>query len=296
MKIWLSKNSEISVREQIVSQISLGIVSRDLKAGEKLPSTRHLARRFEIHQNTVSAAYRELAELNLVKFKKGSGVYVHRSENGRSNESVLDQIITRFFQETAAHNFKPDEIKARLEKRWAEKSPTHFLVVESDLELRCILIEEIREMTNCRAEGISFAEFAKNPAKSDVQIVAMHYEASKLQAILPPNKSSIFLKTNSVADSMTDKTRPSSSDLVAVVSRWEKFLALAKMFLLAVRIEPEALIVRSAKAPDWKNGLQQVSLIICDSVTAKEFPGDKRARVFKLIADSSLADLQKLTD
>ncbi len=61
MKIWLSKNSEVSVREQLVAQISLGIVSRDLRAGDRLPSTRELARRFEIHPNTVSAAYRELA-------------------------------------------------------------------------------------------------------------------------------------------------------------------------------------------------------------------------------------------
>jgi hypothetical protein len=122
----------------------------------------------------------------------------------------------------------------------------------------------------------------------------MHREAKKLQAILPTNKSGIFLKTNSVADSMTDKSPPSNDDLIAVVSRWDKFLALAKMFLLAARIAPETLVMRTTNVPDWKNGLQTASLIICDSVTAKEFSGDKRVRVFKLIADSSFEDLQKL--
>ncbi|HKG78053.1 MAG TPA: GntR family transcriptional regulator, partial [Pyrinomonadaceae bacterium] len=61
MRIWISKNSEVPIREQLVTQIVLGIVSNDLKVAERLPSTRELARRYDIHANTVSAAYRELA-------------------------------------------------------------------------------------------------------------------------------------------------------------------------------------------------------------------------------------------
>ena len=60
MRLWLSKSSEVPLREQLVAQIMLGIVSGDLKAGQKLPSTRELGRRFRVHANTVSAAYRDL--------------------------------------------------------------------------------------------------------------------------------------------------------------------------------------------------------------------------------------------
>ena len=56
MRLWLSKNSEVPIREQLVTQIILGIVSNDLKANERLASTRDLARRYKIHANTVSAA------------------------------------------------------------------------------------------------------------------------------------------------------------------------------------------------------------------------------------------------
>ena len=45
MRIWISKNSEVPIREQLVTQIVLGIVSNDLKVTERLPSTRELARR-----------------------------------------------------------------------------------------------------------------------------------------------------------------------------------------------------------------------------------------------------------
>lgn len=293
MKIWLSKNSEVSVREQIIAQISLGILSRDLEVGEKLPSTREIARRFQIHQNTVSSAYRELAEQGLVKFKRGSGVYVRENETVRTDASALDQIITRFFQEAAAQGFALNELKARLESRLAANPSTHFLVVESSLELRKILMEEICQSTGRQVNGISFENFENDYADNDAQIVAMSNEAEKLQKILPPDKFCIFLKANSVPDSMAGKARPSNDDLIAAVSGWEKFLELAKMFLLAARIEPETLLLRSANEPDWKNGLQTVSLIICDLVTAKEFPNDERVRIFRLIADSSIDELRK---
>ncbi|MCY7375888.1 MAG: GntR family transcriptional regulator [Pyrinomonadaceae bacterium] len=281
------------MREQIIAQISIGIVSRDLSAGEKLPSTRELARRFQIHPNTVSAAYRELAEQNLVEFKKGSGVYVRENGSGVNGFDALDQIINRFFQEAAAHNFSPDEIKARLQKRFEAKSPTHFLVVESDSELRKILIEEVRAATDRTVDSVSFEEFAKSGVDDEAQIALIFDRMPDAHQILPPNKTCIFLKANSVADSMTGKARPSDDDLIAVVSGWKKFLELAKMFLLAARVAPETLVVRSANETNWRNGLQTVSLIICDLATAKEFPNDERVRVFRLIADSSLDKLRE---
>jgi Predicted transcriptional regulators len=75
MKLWITKHSEVSVHDQLVAQITLGIASNDLKNGERLPSTRALARRFGIYQNTVSAAYRELAAINLVRSKLTSYLY-----------------------------------------------------------------------------------------------------------------------------------------------------------------------------------------------------------------------------
>jgi GntR family transcriptional regulator len=74
MRLWISKNSEVPIREQLVTQIVLGIASSDLRVAERLPSTRELARRYDIHANTVSAAYRELAKRGWVEFRKGSGV------------------------------------------------------------------------------------------------------------------------------------------------------------------------------------------------------------------------------
>ena len=40
MRLWLSKSSEVPLREQLVTQIRLGIISGDLSTRQRLPSTR----------------------------------------------------------------------------------------------------------------------------------------------------------------------------------------------------------------------------------------------------------------
>ncbi|MGD0955317.1 MAG: GntR family transcriptional regulator [Candidatus Acidiferrales bacterium] len=94
MRFWFARNSEVPIREQIVTQIVLGILCDALKAGQRLPSTLELARRFHLHPNTISAAYRQLARERWVAFRRGSGVYVRKSklEAPLSSALVLDQL------------------------------------------------------------------------------------------------------------------------------------------------------------------------------------------------------------
>jgi len=60
MRLWISKSSEVPIREQLVTQIVLGIVSNDLKIAERLPSTRDLARRYDIHDDAAANSTRRL--------------------------------------------------------------------------------------------------------------------------------------------------------------------------------------------------------------------------------------------
>jgi len=55
MQFWFAPRSAVTIREQLVTQIILGILCGDLPPGERLPSTRELARRFRLHPNTISA-------------------------------------------------------------------------------------------------------------------------------------------------------------------------------------------------------------------------------------------------
>ncbi len=153
MRLWLSKSSEVPLREQLVTQIRLGILSGDLKVKQKLPSTRELARRFSIHSNTVSAAYHELHRNGWVEVRQGSGVYVRGRSAVRTPGHELDEAIARFFKtaRTGGHSLR--EIQARLQHWLALQPPDHFLVIEPDQELRQILMTEIRQATGARVAG-----------------------------------------------------------------------------------------------------------------------------------------------
>lgn len=294
MKIWLSKNSEISIHEQLVVQISLGIAGFDLKTGEKLPGTRELARRFRVHPNTINAAYKELAEQGFVEFRKGSGVFVRESGNNKNNPNSLDQIIARFLHETRQHGFDLREVRRRLKYHLELQAQENLLIVESDEEMREVLIEEISQVANREISGISIEDFQKQNGQTKGQIIALYDERENIQPFLSSDKSPVFLKLNSVSASMTGQNRPTEKDLIAVVSHWEKFLKFAKTFLTAAQIESDALLLRSTKDKNWRKGLDAASMIICDSLTAKKLSKHSNLRIFRLISDESLKELKHL--
>jgi DNA-binding transcriptional regulator YhcF (GntR family) len=292
MKIWLTKNSEVSVREQLITQVTIGIASGDLALGEKLPSTREISRRFQIHANTVSNAYQELTEQGWLEFRLGSGFYVQ--ENKPENFlNPLDQIIAQFLQNANKQGFTLSDVQERLTHFFELQRPNHVLVIESDTSLREILISEILENSDFKILGTSFEDFQLNPNRRGGVLVALIDETAKIKSIITTNKSTVFLKTNSASDSMLGHAKPTENDLIAVVSGWDRFLLLAKTMLLAANIEAESLIIRSTREPDWQKGLINASMIICDSLTAKQIPFSQQVRVFKLIAVSSLQELKR---
>src|SRR5678816_1592484 len=159
MRIWLSKNSEVPIHEQLVTQIVLGIVSNDLKVSERLPSTRDLARRYDIHANTVSAAYRELARRGWVEFRKGSGVYVRaRTDEPLDDGLALDQVIARFFRNLREEGYSLAEIQAGIQRSLSVQRPDHFVLLEPDPELREILVAEIATATKVKVKGAGPSE------------------------------------------------------------------------------------------------------------------------------------------
>ncbi|HEY8561894.1 MAG TPA: GntR family transcriptional regulator [Pyrinomonadaceae bacterium] len=293
MKIWLSKNSEVPVREQLVTQITLGIASGDLPTGARLPSTREIAQRYKIHSNTVSNAYQILAEQGWLEFRKGSGFYV-REANHERHDNSLDRLIAQFVATAQAGGFSIDEIRRRLAGFFDSHHSTRLFVIENDHALREILVEEIRAATSLEVKGVALADLERVLPVRGAVFAAMFDEKAKIGARLPAEKNCVFLKANSAAASMTGETRPTADDLIAVVSGWDDFLVLAKTMLVAVRIEPESLIIRSTREANWRKGLNSSSMVICDSLTAKNLADLENVRVFPLIAEESLVELARL--
>ncbi|HZI19410.1 MAG TPA: GntR family transcriptional regulator [Pyrinomonadaceae bacterium] len=296
MRLWLSKNSEVPLREQLVKQIMLGIISDDLKAGQRLPSTRELARRFHIHSNTVSAAYRELERRGWLDLRKGSGVYVRaRGADGsaaRGARPDLDRLIAAFLSLARAEGFSLAEVQARLRHWLARQAPDHFLVAEPDEGLREILCAEIEEATGFRTRGVGLEALSEVAPLAGAAVVALYGQAAEVARRLPPDSTPILLRAHSVAESLKGEQAPPPGALVTVVSRWPSFLEWSRVVLLAAGLDADALDFRDARAPGWRRGLPASDLVITEALTARELPPGCRARVYRVVSDPSLEELR----
>src|SRR3954469_18716151 len=299
MRLWLSKNSDVPLREQLVRQVMLGVVSGDLKPGQRLPSTRELARRFRIHSNTVSAAYRDLEHAGWLEMRKGSGVYVRQLGGDVSmgdapldSRLELDRLISAFFTLARGQGFSLAEVQARLRHWLARQPPDHFLVVEPDENLREILLAEIADATDFPARGVGYEECSDDARLAGASVVELYSKAEDVRRALPAVASVIFLHTSSVPEALKDERRPEPDALVSVVSRWPAFLEWAHVFLTAAGVESDALDLRDARQEGWERGLRSSAYVITDALTTHRMPAGVEARVYRVVADSSLEDLR----
>jgi len=291
VKIWISKNSEVPVRDQLIAQITLAIAAGDFATGEKLPSTREVARRCDIHPNTVSSVYQRLADQRLLDFKKGSGFYVtefanERIEGTRRFEKMIEELLAA----ARELGFEEADVIRRIRKQPVAPASNKLVVVESDDALREILVNELSDRFPV-TRGISFEDFADNGLPATAVLTAMPDEKPKIDPLLKPGQKCVYIKGTSVSASMTGQVRPAANETVAVVSKWENFLTYAKIMLLAANLDPGNLIVRSTADKGWRTAISRASVIVCDSLTAKSLAGVDGVRPFPIVSDPSFVEI-----
>lgn len=76
MKITILPQGTLAIYEQIVNQLKNAIVTKELKAGEALPSIRSLAADLGVSVITTKRAYEELEKEGLIRSVAGKGFYV----------------------------------------------------------------------------------------------------------------------------------------------------------------------------------------------------------------------------
>ncbi len=295
MRIWISRNSEVPPREQLSTQILLGILSKDLHPGEKLPSTRELARRLRLHPNTVSAAYRDLRKRGWVMFRKGSGVYVPASYTRAPVESSLelDQLISAFLEVAREKGFSLREIESKLIQWLQLQPPDHFLLIEPDEELRKVLAAEIQEATAFPVRVAGLSDCADASVFAGAAPVYLFNKSDQIQKLLPPRSSPMILQSRSVPDTLAANIPIRPTALIAVASRWPEFLKWGRAVLVAAGVSPDALIFCDARVSGWQRRLVPGVAVIADTLTARSVPDARRMYVFRLIADSSIAELRE---
>jgi DNA-binding transcriptional regulator YhcF (GntR family) len=296
MQLWFARASEVTIREQLVTQVILGILSDDMGPGQRLPSTRELARRFRLHPNTISAGYRQLERERWVEFRHGSGVYVreHKPELAASSTLALDQLISRLFQSAREIGAPLSTVRSRL-RQWLEmQPPDHFLLIEPDEELRRILAAEIGQATAFPVHSCGLTDCPKNPDGA-VPVVLLNRVAAVRQ-VLPGGVNPLRLQVRSVPTSLAGWLPAPPGTLIGIASGWPNFLKLARTMLQAAGFHPDVLVFRDARKTSWQRGLKQTAAVVCDSVTAALLPAGCRAIPFPLLSESSIAELRRYVE
>jgi DNA-binding transcriptional regulator YhcF (GntR family) len=290
MRFWIHRNGELPIREQLVNQITLGILSEDLPVGSKLPSVRGLAQRHRIHSNTVSAAYRELVERGWLESRHGSGLYVRAMPTSSDPSGDLDRLVAALLQAGSLLGYQPEDVLQRLERRIRPSTCRRILIAEPDAAMFEILRSEIAEHFAIPVEPVESAG-----AQFDFAVVvALRSRVSEVRKRLPKDALCLPLRLRSVQAALKDEAHPGTDTVVSIVSRSSEIRHWAHAMLIAVGLDPECLCDVDTSCEGWLERLGAHTLAVCDVVAASRIPSWCRTKVFRVIADSSIEELRHL--
>jgi GntR family transcriptional regulator len=74
-------NASKPIYLQLADRINRQIVSKELKAGEKLPSVRDMGIKYSVNPNTIQRTYSELEREGILETKRGQGTFVTEQED-----------------------------------------------------------------------------------------------------------------------------------------------------------------------------------------------------------------------
>jgi DNA-binding transcriptional regulator YhcF (GntR family) len=294
IRLWLSRNNSIPVREQLGAQLLFGILSRRIAPGEKLPSVRELARRLKVHPNTVSTAYRDLATRGWVRRRRGSGVYV-RDLKMPAPAGGIEAFARAWFDDGLARGFAVEALEAAAAKAGSDlrtQTAQSLLVVHPDRELAQILAAEIEEAVERPVASAGFDDAPKELAAGTCVLVTTACESQAVNELRPAHYRVIRLK--SVEDEIAEQQAPPSGLLIAVVSRSESILEWSSKLLSALGLPGTDILQRNPTKPDWREGLAACDIVAADIRTALELPLKIKPTVFRIVADDFLAEARDL--
>lgn len=291
IRLWHSRGTSIPIHEQLSAQLILGILSRRLAPGERLPSVRALARRLDLHPNTISVVYQDLVERGWVSRRRGSGVFVRHLEMPKDDGS-LETFVRACMDEGLARGFSSEALRHAFRKIADELQTQEFLLIDSDPHLARVLAWEISEATGRTVPFSSWDKASQMLAPTTCLLVT---ELSATQ--VPPLFGHLSLRTirlKSMQDVLAGQQRPTAPVLIAVVSRSESILHWAGTLLSALGFSPDSVLLRNPQYAGWQDGLSTCDIVAAEVLAASELPKTKRSIVFQIVADECIAEIRKL--
>lgn len=281
MKVFLNKNAEVPLHDQLAEQIVLQIVTGQLAEGALLPSVRALAQRLRVHHNTISKAYRSLVKSQWLSRRAGARLCVGKIEARR--ESGLDALIDQTIRQARSLGFSIKELEERVIERLSLAPPRYLLVVDEDAGLKEIIKEEIEGSSGLPVRTCTPAELKERPEIAvDSYLVAVESVLGQLDTKklgVRSQSSLVFCLAEGHLEAIRGLKEPSA---IGVVSFSPRLLKTARALLAAAAGERHSyreLLLPTRTSMDFR----AMDLVFCDSLAMKSIK-DPKKRHYRLVA------------
>ena len=239
----------------------------------------------------MSAAYHDLLEQGWLELRHGSGLHARRPREVEG-QGKLDGLLVAVLKAARTEGHEPEEVLRRLEHLVRPRTYARILIAEPEPAMREILHAEITEHLSIAVDAVDQIDFSRVLAAGTV-VIALPMWGQKVIRELPTGVRCIPLRVRSVEGSLEGETMPRADVVISIVSRSPEIRYGAKAMLIAVGVDPISLCEVDATRDGWKGRIGRNAFVITDLVAARELPVGCLAKVYRVIADSSIAELKR---
>ena len=298
MDIFLNRRGGVPVRDQIVTQLELRILDGTLAPGSKLPSVRALARRLEVHPNTVSAVYQDLQKAGHVRLRRGAGVFVRPGgPQTLPDAGGLDEIIRLALHAAFRKGFTNDDVLKAVERWLAASPPDRIVVVDPVPEMAELVAREVQEALGRPVSSCSLQEVERAPRTLvGARVLALPYHLEAISRLAPEAVLEVLNVEVRARDRAAILALPAGA-VVLFVTHSPSLIPFASVLLRTLRGEEILGETRPvAAAREWKRLLSAADIVLVDALSA-EVVGRARPRRLhqvRVVTEASLDRLREL--
>jgi DNA-binding transcriptional regulator YhcF (GntR family) len=282
VEIALNRKGGIPVRDQIRTQLEMKILGGEIRAGERLPSVRALARRLRVHPNTVSAAYKALQAAGHLELRAGSGVFVRPSGPSEIDDARgLDEMIRIGLQKAFDRGYSGDQVRAAVRRWLVATPPDRVVVVDPSRSMAELIAHELGPALGVPVVARTLEEAGRDPATlSRALSVVLPYYIEPLRSLMPG------LAVESVTLEVSREVRDAilalpAGAIVLVVSHSRSVLPFASVLFQSLRGEELLVETRSLSGmKEWQRLVRAADVVFVDALATGVV---KRSRPRKLV-------------
>ncbi len=297
MKVFLNRDSAVSLQEQLASQIGQMVASGDLAQGSRLPSIRALAKRLNVHHNTVMAAYQRLEALGVIDVRKGSGTHVvdHQKNTPHANLASLEWLARRFVEHARTGGHTYTAIQTAVDVALGQPSFERLAAVNPHDDLLRIYVHELTDALDTSVVGMTLEAIEKlSPhERAKTLFLTSSNHATSLKGKLGDANEVILMQLASVSP-LLDWARAISSDgLLGIASMSVRFRVLFREILAAI-CSDDTMIDVPLEDGVWVPGtLNLTTHVLTDALSATVLQRHSSVTpfVFRLIGKEAINEL-----